>query len=123
MQPLKVLVVEDEIILLVDIVDLVEDSGFRALEAQNADAAMILLQQHTDIDVLITDIDMPGSMDGLELARRARGIYPDMAVVVISGKLHASKNDVPPRGRFIPKPYPRLAIMEVLKALATPSYH
>ncbi|KQS71777.1 hypothetical protein ASG39_21255 [Rhizobium sp. Leaf371] len=119
MQPLKVLVVEDEMILLVDIVDLVEDNGHATLEAQNADVAMGLLERHADIDVLITDIDMPGSMDGLELARRARAIYPDIAVVVISGKWHASNDDVPPGGRFIPKPYPRSAITEVLKQLAS----
>ncbi|KQS78840.1 hypothetical protein ASG25_09420 [Rhizobium sp. Leaf384] len=112
---LKALVVEDEPLLLVDIVDLVEDEGFTALEAANSDVALAALADHRDIDVIITDIDMPGSVNGLELARRARERYPDMSIVVISGKLNASQDDVPPGGSFIPKPYLHSAIIRALR--------
>lgn len=114
-KPLKVLVVEDEPLLLIDIVDLLEDEGFTALDAGNADTALVVMTEHEDIDVLITDIDMPGSMNGLELAHCARQKFPEMAIVVISGKLNATKEDVPPGGRFIPKPYLHSAIIKALR--------
>lgn len=69
---ITVLVVEDEPLMRMDISDALEDGGFLVLEAANADEAIVILVEHTEIQALFTDIDMPGSMDGLMLAIAGR---------------------------------------------------
>lgn len=73
---ITVLVVEDEVIIRMDISSALEAAGFRVLEAGNADEAITILHQSPDIQVLFTDIDMPGSMDGLKLAAAVRDRWP-----------------------------------------------
>ena len=70
--PPNVLVVEDEMLLRLRAVDIVEDAGFTALEAVNADEALSILELRSDISLLFTDIQMPGTMDGLKLAHYIR---------------------------------------------------
>ena len=72
----KVLVVEDEMVLRMRAVDIVEDAGFTSVEAVNADEAIAILESRSDIDLLFTDIQMPGSMDGLKLAHAVHDRWP-----------------------------------------------
>ena len=87
------LVVEDEVIVCLHIADIVEGAGFTAVEAFNADEAIELLTSRSDIRVVITDVNMPGPMDGLELAHSVRNCWPPVEIIVMSGK--SRPNDEP----------------------------
>jgi len=100
-----VLVVEDEPILRMNAVTIVEDAGFEAIEASNADEAVAILESRNDIRIVFTDIDMPGSMDGLKLAAAVRGRWPPIELILTSGHVDVRKEDMPARGVFLPKPY------------------
>jgi CheY-like chemotaxis protein len=100
-----VLVVEDEALVRVGAVDLVEEAGFEAIEAANAEEAIRILENRSDIRVVFTDIDMPGSMDGLKLAHAVRNRWPPIKLVVTSGHSLPADKDLPTGGRFVGKPY------------------
>lgn len=116
-----VLVVEDEPFLLMDAVDQIEDAGFRTYAARNADEAIILLERHRDIRVLFTDIDMPGSMDGLALAHAVRDRWPPVSIIVTSGHVRVRSEDLPQDGLFFPKPYPAKEVIDALQHFARPT--
>jgi CheY-like chemotaxis protein len=100
-----VLVVEDDELMLMDAVEVVSQAGFEAVAATNADDAIMILERRNDIGVIFTDINMPGSMDGLKLARAVRNRWPPIDIIVTSGGNLASERLLPDRGVFIPKPY------------------
>ena len=99
------LVVEDEPITRIDVVDQLEQSGFEVFQASNADAAIKLLETNPTIRVLFTDIDMPGSMDGLKLAAAVRDRWPPIKIVITSGLRKIDIGDLPQETKFFPKPY------------------
>jgi CheY-like chemotaxis protein len=98
-------VVEDEFLIRMNVVEIIEDAGFHALEAANADEAIALLETHPDISVMFTDIDMPGSMNGIRLAHAVRGRWPPIKIIATSGHFQLRDGDLPDKGRFLPKPY------------------
>jgi CheY-like chemotaxis protein len=100
----RVLVVEDEPLVRMLAVDVVEEAGFEAIEASDADEALELLCKVPDIRLLFTDIDMPGSMDGLRLAAAVRDRWPPVHIIVVSGKQRPTPDELPD-GIFFPKPY------------------
>ena len=100
----NVLVVEDEMILRMRAVDLVEDAGFCPVEAVNADEAMSILESRSDISLLFTDIQMPGSMDGLKLARAVHERWPSIKIILVSGQVKPSDAERPADSRFFGKP-------------------
>ena len=81
-----ILIVEDEAILRFDLVDFFEHAGWRVFEATNAESAIELLDRHREIGAVLTDVNMPGSMDGLALAHHVRGRYPPTVLFVVSGR-------------------------------------
>jgi two-component sensor histidine kinase len=99
-----VLVVEDEMMLRMRAVDMVEDAGFAAVEAINADDALAILQSRSDIELLFTDIQMPGSMDGLKLAFAVHERWPAIKIILVSGQLKLTDGDKPVDSRFFGKP-------------------
>ena len=105
-----VLVVEDEPLILMDAVDIVEDAGFRTVTATNADEAVVILEARADVRIVVTDVDMPGSMNGLKLAAAIRRRWPPIELIVVSGKHDLTDDDLPSGGRFLGKPFevPRL---------------
>src|ERR1700712_3261141 len=109
-----VLVVEDEFLLRMESVDVIAAAGFEVLEAANADQAIEILEARFDITVVFTDIQMPGSMDGLKLARAVRGRWPPIKIVATSGLVDVGEKDLPEGGRFLPKPYHPKALADVL---------
>ncbi|WP_279482272.1 response regulator [Aureimonas sp. SK2] len=115
---LAVLVVEDEPLLLMDAIDLIEEAGFVAYGASNADEAIRMLERHSDIRVLFTDVDMPGSMDGLKLARAVRDRWPPVSIIVASGHVRVTKEDMPENGLFFAKPYPPKSVIAALNRIA-----
>src|SRR6202046_5037112 len=112
-----VLIVEDEFLLRLDAADMIGAAGFEVVEAGNADEAIEILEARPDITVVFTDIQMPGSMDGLKLARAVRGRWPPIKIVATSGHVHVSETDLPEGGRFLPKPYSPREVTGVLREL------
>jgi CheY-like chemotaxis protein len=112
-----VLVVEDEFLLRMDAVDMIQAAGFEVVEAANADEAIEILEARRDISVVFTDIQMPGSMDGLKLARAVRGRWPPIKIVATSGHVGVAETDLPEGGRFLAKPYSAIQVMGVLREL------
>ena len=112
-----VLIVEDEFLLRMDAVDMIRAAGFEAVEAGNADDAIDILEARPDITVVFTDIQMPGSMDGLKLAQAIRGRWPPIKIVATSGHVSVTQKDLPEGGVFLPKPYSPREITGVLREL------
>ncbi len=112
-----VLIVEDEFLLRMDAVDMIQAAGFEAVEAVSADEAIAILESRRDISVVFTDIQMPGSMDGLKLAQAVRGRWPPIKIVATSGHLSVTQADLPEGGRFVSKPYSPTDITTVLREL------
>ncbi|SEM19768.1 HWE histidine kinase domain-containing protein [Bradyrhizobium sp. OK095] len=102
--PANVLVVEDEMVLRMRAVDIVEDAGFTAVEAVNADEAISILETRSDISLLFTDIQMPGSMDGLKLAHAVHDRWPAIKIILVSGQVNPSEAERPTDSRFFGKP-------------------
>lgn len=115
---IAILVVEDEPLLLLDALDMVEDAGFTAYGAANADEAIRLLERHSDIRVLFTDVDMPGSMDGLKLAHAVSSRWPPIGIIVASGHVRVTPEELPRNGMFFAKPYPPASLTKALDAIA-----
>ncbi|WP_068090070.1 response regulator [Novosphingobium rosa] len=112
-----VLVVEDEILVRLYGMDILEDAGFSVLEAGNADEAINLLQEHDHVNLLFSDIDMPGSMNGLELAKFVRDRWPSIKLLLTSGHRHPAPEELPDEGRFVRKPWREDALMEKIRAM------
>ena len=99
--------------------DLVEAAGYRAIEVSNADEAIAILEARRDIRIVFTDIDMPGSMDGLKLARAIRERWPPIELILTSGHFDVPKSDIPERGLFFSKPYRDQEIVSALQKFAS----
>ncbi|MEN3792453.1 response regulator [Fulvimarina sp. MAC3] len=110
-----VLIVEDEALIRADAVDMVEDEGFTVCDASNADKALKILDARDDIGILFTDIDMPGELDGLDLARIVRNRWPHIAIIIVSGHSSLADDEVPNGGVFFSKPYLRATILNALR--------
>jgi two-component sensor histidine kinase/DNA-binding response OmpR family regulator len=100
----NVLVVEDEMVLRMRAVDIVEDAGFRPVEAVNADEALSILESRSDISLLFTDIQMPGSMDGLKLAHAVHDRWPAIKIILVSGRVTPTDAEKPADSHFFGKP-------------------
>jgi two-component sensor histidine kinase len=100
----NVLVVEDEMILRMRAVDIVQDAGFNPVEAVNADQAMSILEARSDISLLFTDIQMPGSIDGLKLAHAVHDRWPSIKIILVSGQVKLSDAERPADSHFFGKP-------------------
>jgi CheY-like chemotaxis protein len=105
MAPTTVLVVEDESLIRMSAVEMVMAAGFEAIEASNADDAIRILEARSDIHLVFTDIQMPGTMDGIKLARYVRDRWPPVRIIVVSGDPGVEPHDLPHGALFFPKPY------------------
>jgi len=113
-----VLVVEDEPLLRMMAMTMVEDAGFEPVEARDADEAIALLEARTDITIVFTDVDMPGSMDGLKLAAAIRDRWPPIEIVITSGHFRLDDSTIPARTVFFPKPYDHQEVVATLRWMA-----
>jgi len=114
---ITVIVVEDETLVRMDIVMSLENEGFVVLEASNADDAIDILNAHPEIRLMFTDIDMPGSMDGLKLAAAVRDRWPPVKIIVASGHRHLSDELLPVEGRFFSKPYDHGRVITTMREM------
>ncbi len=101
----RILIVEDEMIVRLIGSDTLVDAGYEVVEAETADEALRILDQHGDIEVLFTDIRMPGSMNGLELARVVHERWPAVKILITSGDTFPRDSEIADHGRFLAKPY------------------
>ena len=113
-----VLVVDDDALVRAEAVDLCIEAGFATYEAKNAKQAIRCLERHLEIRVLFTDVEMPGSMDGLKLAHAVRNRWPPVTIMVTSGRVKVTKDKMPENGLFFEKPYPPAKIIRTLNAIA-----
>ena len=118
-----VLVVEDEVLIRMSIADSLEEAGFTVYEAANADQAIKLLEVHQDIRVLFTDIDMPGTMDGLRLAEAVRNRWPPVKIIITSGHVKIRQEELPVDGHFFAKPYDAALVVSAMRNLVGPKRH
>ena len=100
-----VLVVDDEALLRWHATDVLVSAGYRVVEADNAAVALQILEDRQDVRVLFTDVQMPGPLDGIDLARQVHQRWPDVLLLVTSGHLKFSNSDIPDDGCFVSKPY------------------
>jgi CheY-like chemotaxis protein len=114
---LRVLLVEDEALVRMLGVDVLEEAGYAVVEAGNADEALRVLETRADIQALFTDVDMPGSMDGLALARTVHARWPQVKVLIVSGKVRPVPAELPPGGVFMGKPYEPAVLVRQLREL------
>ena len=108
---------EDEPLLRMLAVEVVEEAGFIAIEARDADEAVVLLESRTDITLLFTDINMPGSMDGLKLAHAVCDRWPPIKILLVSGQVQLQPSELPSNSCFVGKPYQVEALVEELRSL------
>ena len=117
-QPPVVIVAEDEWIVRLVATEALTEAGFRVIEAEHGESALAALRLHAPaVDVLFTDIQMPGSIDGLQLAKLARALIPQIAVLIGSGNYSPDLSDMPLGSRFFPKPYSLAEIAPRVRAL------
>jgi two-component system, response regulator PdtaR len=115
-----VLIVEDDFLIRMGAVDMIQGGGFDVVEAANADEAILILEDRCDITVVFTDIQMPGSMDGLKLARAIWSRWPPIKIVATSGRVRVSADDLPPGSRFLAKPYSAGEAVRTLREMVGP---
>lgn len=108
-----VLVVEDEFLIREFISEELELAGFTVVSAANADTAIALLESRPDIQLVFTDVDMPGSMDGLKLAVAVRDRWPPVHIIITTGKIRPF--DVPVGAMFVPKPYAGTQVISAIQ--------
>jgi CheY-like chemotaxis protein len=113
-----VLVVEDEPLIRLFALEMIEDAGFEVLEAANASAALMTLEERCDIRVVFTDVDMPGSMDGIMLAIRIRSRWPDVQIIITSGRPWPEEAVVPADIPFFSKPYRQDRVLDTVRKMA-----
>lgn len=113
-----VLLVEDEPLIRLFVAELLEDSGFKVVEAANSTEALVLLDSGIDIDVLLTDVDMPNGCNGFELARKVHECWPHTEILIMSGRQWPAKGDLPLGAAFLAKPCPNEAIVSHVHSAA-----
>lgn len=93
---------------------MLEDAGLEVIEAPNADRAIARLEVDNSIQLILTDVDMPGSMDGIRLAHHVSRQWPPVRIIVLSGKVTPLPGELPPGARFLSKPYQEPQLLGVI---------
>ena len=109
-----VLVVEDSAVIRMGAVDLVTSAGYEAIEACSADEAICILESRSDIDLVFTDVEMPGTMNGVKLCHHIRNRWPPVKLIIASGKAILEESSLPEGCQFFPKPYSDHIIVDAM---------
>ena len=116
-----ILVVEDETLVRMTLIDVLEDAGFKVIEAVNADEALQVLKAVSGIDAVVTDVEMPrGSINGFELARRVRTDRQEIGILIASGRAAPKPGDLPDGALFIGKPVHPETLVRLIRRLLGP---
>jgi CheY-like chemotaxis protein len=116
----RVLVVEDEPLLRDYVAEVLADSGFEVLEAASGKEALALLSDNPGVCAVVSDVAMPGGLNGLELARRLRRELPDLGIVLVSGVLKDDRVHLPLGVRFVAKPVKAATLIRLVREVADP---
>ncbi len=117
----EVLIVEDEAMIRMVAADALADCGIVAWEAGDAEEALNALNQHPSISLLFTDVNMPGELNGIDLARRVHEVRPDVELVITSGATSIVNDELPDHGTFLGKPYPVDRLVHIVATKLDPS--
>jgi len=117
--PIPVLIVEDELLIRMEAVHGIGEEGYLVYEAGNADEAIQVLERHEEIRLIFTDVNMPGSMNGLQLAHYVWSRWPPVKIIVTSGLTKVQQEDLPPGALFVGKPYHPIHVAGRLRELLT----
>ena len=109
-----ILVVEDELLIRMMLSDELREAGYDVIEAFNADEALVVLRSSAIVDMILSDVRMPGSMDGIGLLRVVKGAYPKIPVIITSAHLQPALAKIDGATRFIPKPYKLELVIEAV---------
>lgn len=109
-----VFVVDDEALLRLDAVDFLNKAGYATIEAGSGADALALIEENPDVRVVFTDINMPGDYDGLELAARVSRRWPEIQLIVASGRPFPAEQHLPVHGHFVSKPYTAASITDLV---------
>jgi CheY-like chemotaxis protein len=113
-----VVVSEDELLVRMFTADFLDEAGYNVFQAANADEALALLRTRSDVQVLVTDVEMPqGAMNGFALARRVREELPGVAIMIVSGRAYPEPGDMPPGAMFLSKPFDPTRVLNGLRDL------
>jgi DNA-binding NtrC family response regulator len=104
-RPATVLIVEDEAFIRMLGAEILEEAGFKVVEANDADEALGILREHDDVRLVFSDVDMPGSMDGLGLTKFVHERWPTIRLLLTSGRQHLEEEVIPDDGKFVSKPW------------------
>jgi len=118
--PTVVLVVEDEPLIRFATIDALAEAGYETMEASNADEALVLLGTR-HVEAVVTDVNMPGSVDGLGLSDRVRSAWPRTRVIITSGLVRLANAQLDSGVSFIPKPYRHEDLVALLPPPVTAS--
>ena len=111
----SILVIEDEPLIRMAVADDLRDAGFHTLEAANAEDALEILAAEASIAAIFTDIDLHGKVDGLKLAWTVQDRWPDVKIIITSGKRRIERTEAPDSSLFLPKPYTHQAVIEAIR--------
>ena len=114
---MKIMVVEDEPLIRLGLASTIEDAGYEVVEAASADEAIRKLEATEGVQLVLTDVDMPGSMDGIRLAHYVSKRWPPIRLMVISGKVGLTPGQLPAGARFMTKPYQEPALITMVEAM------
>ncbi|ABE37566.1 response regulator receiver [Rhodopseudomonas palustris BisB5] len=117
LSPIRILVVENETFIRLDVVEVLRVAGFNVAEAVNADEGIKMLEADPDIRLMFTDIEMPGAMNGLELAATVRERWPPIKIIAASGRFKLQASDLPAGALFFLKPYETSQIIDAVRGL------
>ncbi len=113
-----ILIVDDEPIIRMVAAESLIDAGFTVVEAANAEEALSVLRSRSDVGLLFTDINMPGNLDGIDLAGLVHRLWPSIKLVITSGR--TLNKPLPDHGRFLGKPYDLTRLTALICELAQP---
>jgi CheY-like chemotaxis protein len=119
-RPTLVLVVDDEPLVRMLGTDVLEDAGFVVVEAGNAAEALQILEAHPEVSVLFTDVNMPGEMNGIDLAQRVNERRPDVRLLIASGQASPRRDELPDGSVFLRKPWDPEAVVERIRSMLEP---
>ena len=111
------LIVEDEPLLTMVAMDIIDDLGFSAISASNADEALSILEKRDDIQLIVTDVNMPGSIDGMALAIAVRDRWPPIKLLIVSGRPLPDITLLPTGATFLPKPFGRSDVQSMVRQM------
>lgn len=112
----QAVVVDDSPLVLLDACHILEEAGFKCFDANDGDMAWdVILAQDGSITLLFSDVEMPGLLNGIDLARKVAAAYPAVEIVLASGRLQPGPDELPGNTTFIAKPFSPAIVREHLR--------